>query len=338
MQYRRIPNTSSKISEIGFGCGGNAGLMVRGSFKEQERVVARALDVGIDYFDNAPDYGNGAAETNLGRVLASLHARAFVTSKVEIRRDDLGNIAGHVVRSCEESLRRLQRERIDCFMLHNGPTHADPRLEGGSYRRLALGDYLGARGALEGLEKLKAAGKIAFAGFVCRAGDAAAIRKVLATDRFQFINVPYTSINPSAAYPHFQTAPQQHYGGVMLDARRHCAGCAIFSPLAGGYLTDGFLDGDAGHPLARAHDASSPESTRALDVAKRLRFLAAENGITLAQAAYRFILAQPSVTTVIGGFSSLQQLEEIAAVSGMPPFSAQDMARVEAVWREAAQT
>lgn len=336
MQYRSVPNTSLELSEIGFGCGGNAGLMVRGSVAEQERAVARALELGINYFDNAPDYGDGAAETNLGRALKALRARPAVTSKVEIRHGDLGDIARHVVRSCEASLKRLGLERIDCLMIHNGPTRADPKLEGRSYRRLALPDFLGPRGALEGLEKLRAAGKIAYAGFVCRGGDADAVREVLRTQRFQLMNVPYTLINPSAGFADFSTTPQQHYGSVMLDARNHRAGCAIFSPLAGGYLTDDYLDGAAGHPLARAHDSSSAEGMRALELAKQMRFLARENGMTLPQVAYRFILANTSATTVVGGFSSLEQLEEIAKVSGMPPLPAQEIARVEAVWRESA--
>ena len=56
MHYRRIAKTTLNLSEIGFGCGGNAGLMVRGNRAEQQRVVARAVELGINYFDTAPDY------------------------------------------------------------------------------------------------------------------------------------------------------------------------------------------------------------------------------------------------------------------------------------------
>jgi Aldo/keto reductase family len=68
VEYRQVGNTELRVSEIGFGCGGNAGLMVRGSPAEQRRVVERAVELGINYFDNAPDYGNGIAEENLGRI------------------------------------------------------------------------------------------------------------------------------------------------------------------------------------------------------------------------------------------------------------------------------
>jgi len=67
--------------------------------------------------------------------------------------------------------------------------------------------------------------------------------------------------------------------------------------------------------------------------ASRVRFLARENGLTLAQAGYRFILMHEHVTTVIGGFSSLEQMEELVQVSGMGPFDAELMARLNAAWQ-----
>ena len=67
MKTRRVGSTDLILSEIGFGCGGNAGLMVRGDAAEQRRAIAYALEIGITYFDNAPDYGNGAAEEALGQ-------------------------------------------------------------------------------------------------------------------------------------------------------------------------------------------------------------------------------------------------------------------------------
>ena len=97
------------VSEIAFGCGGNAGLMVRGSPAEQLPIVARALELGVTYFDNAPDYGDGTAETNLGIVLKSLGARPILNTKVEIRAENLDDVAGHVVRSAEASLAAARR-------------------------------------------------------------------------------------------------------------------------------------------------------------------------------------------------------------------------------------
>jgi L-glyceraldehyde 3-phosphate reductase len=334
VRYRRVAETMLNLSEIGFGCGGNAGLMVHGSHAEQRRAVARALELGINYFDTAPDYGDGAAEANLGQVLRQLGQRPVINSKVEIRRADLANIAGHVVSSCERSLKRLGIENLDCLQIHNGPLTTAPALEDDSYRHLALQDFLRPGGALEGLHRLKVAGKINYAGFICRGGDGDEVRELLKTGQFHLINLPYTLINPTAGLvrPSNITA-QPDYGGVINDAGKHGVGCAIFSPLAGGYITDGRLDGAASHPLARPTDPLSEEARHYVELAKVARFLAEDNHISLAQAAYRFILMHGHVTTVVGGFSSQEQMEEIAKVSGMGPFSSAEMTKLDRVWR-----
>lgn len=307
--------------------------MVRGSPDEQQRVIARAVELGINYFDTAPDYGDGVAETNLGRVLRALGQRPVINSKVEIRQANLNDIGGHVVRSCEESLKRLRVDHLDVLQIHNGPVAAPPSLEVGSYRHLALKDFLRPAGALEGLHRLKTAGKIKYAGFVCRGADGNEVRELLSTGQFHLINVPYTLINPTAGLPGSSgVTADPDYGGIINDAAKHGVGCAVFSPLAGGYLTDGHLDGAASHPLARRRDPLSANAQRTLERAKLVRFLAKENDLSLAQAAYRFILMHEHVTTVVGGFSSQEQMEEIVQVSGMGPFRAEEMARLRSVW------
>lgn len=334
MHYRRIQKTDLTLSEIGFGCGGNAGLMVRGSTSDQTRIIARALDLGINYFDNAPDYGDGTAEENLGHVLGALGQRPVINSKVEIRQENLDDIAGHIVRSCECSLRRLGIDHLDILQIHNGPATAPPQLEGRSYRQLALNDFQRPDGVVEGLHRLKFAGKIKYAGFVCRGDDSDDVRDLLKTGQFALINVPYTLLNPTAGLTRqVPVAISPDYGGIINDAGAHGVGCAIYSPLAGGYLTDNRLDGTAGHPLARGHDPLSKAAQRNIETASLVRFLAEENDLSLAQAAYRFILMHEHVTTVVGGFSSQEQIEEITQVSGMGPFTLDEMARLQHVWR-----
>ena len=61
-----------RLSLLGFGCGAVGGLMVRGDPRDQERTIARAIDVGVNYFDTAVQYGNGESEKNLGCILQSL--------------------------------------------------------------------------------------------------------------------------------------------------------------------------------------------------------------------------------------------------------------------------
>ena len=157
MNYREVGNTGVWVSEIGFGGGGNAGLMVRGTHEQQREAVVRALELGVNYFDQAPDYGGGVSESNLGRLLKELGVRPYVTTKVEVRADHLDDIAGHVTRSLDASLTRLGVDYVDFLQIHNGPVASRPDLSGSGYTHLWVEDYLKPGGALEGLRR---AGKV----------------------------------------------------------------------------------------------------------------------------------------------------------------------------------
>jgi aryl-alcohol dehydrogenase-like predicted oxidoreductase len=331
MRYRRVGNTQLSISEIGFGCGGNAGLMVRGESREQVRVIERALALGITYFDNAPDYGNGKAEQNLGSALKELGARPVINSKVEIRAADLGDIAGHVVRSAEQSLMRLGIETLDVFQVHNGPSLSRPVLQGKVYRQLWLQYFLRLGGACDGILRLKEAGKIRYAGFICRGDDAEAVTALLDTGLFSLINVPYSLLNPSAGLNKPGELEEKDFGNVIQIAVSRGASAAVYSPLAGGLLTNAFLLGAACHPLAREIDRKPAARQAEAARVARLVFVP-DNGESLAQAAYRFILSNSGVATVLGGFSAVEQVEELAAVSGRGPIRPDKMHRLEALW------
>jgi L-glyceraldehyde 3-phosphate reductase len=334
MLYRTVDAAGIKVSEIGFGCGGNAGLMVRGSFDEQCRIVARALELGINYFDNAPDYGDGAAEVNLGRVLKALQARPLINSKVEVRACDLDDIAGHVVLSTEESLRRLGVDCLDFLQIHNGPREGPTALEGRGYKTLSLDDFTRPGGALDGLQRVLRDGKARHIGFICRGNDAREVNALLETGLFSMVNVSYTLLNPTAGMLRPPGLDVDRDGGAVLDAAaRHGTGAAVFSALAGGFLTDASVAGADRHPLARGVDREADAAREARRKAAQLLPIAVECGWTLAQAAYRFVLSHPGVTTVLGGFSELSQLEELCAVSGAPPLNARVLNQIDALWR-----
>jgi aryl-alcohol dehydrogenase-like predicted oxidoreductase len=334
VEYRQVGNTEVRVSEIGFGCGGNAGLMVRGSPDEQRRVVARAVELGINYFDNAPDYGSGLAEENLGRALKELKIRPVITSKVEVRHTDLGDIAGHVVRSTEESLKRFGVDYLDILQIHNGPAPSPPQLEGRAYTQLWIEDYLRPGGALEGLQWVLRDGKARYVGFICRGNDGDQVRQLIDTGVFRMINVPYTLLNPTAGMPRPRGLEvDRDFGGVINYASEHGVGAAIYSPLAGGFLTGHIVAGGDRHPLAGARDTASEAYRRHLEMARALGFLRREGTHTLAQAAIRFILMHKGVTAVLGGFSAMNHLEEIVPVSGAGPLAPELMARIEMVWR-----
>src|ERR1700677_3930216 len=100
MQLRIFGRTGMQLSVLGFGCGAVGGFMVRGDAADQERVVARAIAAGVNYFDTAVQYGNGESEKNLGRVLQTLKpANVVVGTKVRLPSADFGRIADAVAKS-----------------------------------------------------------------------------------------------------------------------------------------------------------------------------------------------------------------------------------------------
>jgi aryl-alcohol dehydrogenase-like predicted oxidoreductase len=330
MQYREVGKTGVRISEIGFGGGGNAGLMIKGTPEEQRDAIERALDLGINYFDQAPDYGTGVSETNLGRALKTLGVRPYITDKVEVRAENLDDIAGHVVRSVDESLQRLGVDYIDFLQIHNGPVSTRPELSGRSYTHLWVEDYLRPGGALEGLERVKRAGKARFIGFITRGNDGAAARQLIDTGVFSLLNASVNLINPSASQKPYGMQVDADYDGILNYAAAHGVGAAIYSPLANGVLTDNTLRGGDPHPLARGA-RTSEAATLASQQASAFRFLSNSGG--LAQAATRFVLGLPGVTVVLGGFSDRAQVEEAVACSGKGPLSEEQLVRIEMAWR-----
>ncbi len=93
MERRQLGKTGLEVSVLSFGCGAVGGLMTRGEPADQERAVARALELGINYFDSAALYGNGKSEENLGRVLAKLKPKVVVATKVRVMAGERGRIA-----------------------------------------------------------------------------------------------------------------------------------------------------------------------------------------------------------------------------------------------------
>jgi aryl-alcohol dehydrogenase-like predicted oxidoreductase len=251
-----------------------------------------------------------------------------------VRHTDLGDIAGHVVRSTEESLKRLGVDYLDILQIHNGPATSPPKLEGRSYTQLWIEDYLRPGGALEGLQRVLHDGKARYVGFICRGNDGDQVRQLIDTNVFRMINVPYTLLNPTAgmAKPRGLEVDRD-FGGVISYAYERGVGAAIYSPLAGGFLTDDIVAGGDRHPLAGARDSASEAYRRTLEMAKALSFLKCEGMHTLTQAAIRFILMNRGVTVVLGGFSAMDHLEEIVPVSGAGPLAPELMARIEMVWR-----
>ena len=333
MRYRVVGSTGLKVSEIGFGSGDNAGLLVKGEPKQQLEAIEKALEYGINYFDTSPDYGKGIAETNIGKAMKEIGFRPIIATKVEVMPDELDHVADAVVESVDDSLRRLGVDWVDIVQIHNPPgIETDTTVRG--WIHLGLNDYLGPGGALEGLERVRRAGKCRFFGFANEDADASAVRQLLETREFHMLNVWYDLLNPTAGMRRPDGLDIQHDYGQFIDrAIELGVGIAVIRPLAGGVLTDHAVSGGGRHALAGGGLSRNADMYQAMvERARPFAFLS-KKGQTLSQAAYRFILQHPGVTTVLGGFSELAHLEEAVGCSGAGPLSDEDMARLDLVWR-----
>ena len=121
MRMRALGKTGIAISEVGFGTGDNAGLLVQADRRAQVESVERALEGGINYFDMSPDYGKGLAEFNVGSILRELGMidKVVLSSKCELYPNQIGNFDKAVELSVNATLGRLGVDCIDVYLCHN---------------------------------------------------------------------------------------------------------------------------------------------------------------------------------------------------------------------------
>jgi aryl-alcohol dehydrogenase-like predicted oxidoreductase len=314
MEMRTFGRTGMRLSVLGFGCGAVGGLMVRGDPADQERAVARALESGVNYFDTAVQYGDGASETNLGRVLGKLKPpNVVVGTKVRLRSADFGRVAAAVTGSLEDSLRRLGLQGVDIFHLHNAVTIA-----GG-------GESLAARQVLDevvpAFERLRRDGKTRFLGLTAT-GDTAALHQLVDAGAFDSAQVVYNMLNPSAATALPADYPAQDLDRLFDHTREAGVGVVGIRVLAGGALS-----GSAErHPVASpppAPIASAMSYEADIARARRLSPLVADGfAASLTEAATRFAISHPAIGTILVGMATPHEFEDaLAAVlkGPLPP-------------------
>jgi aryl-alcohol dehydrogenase-like predicted oxidoreductase len=310
MQKRKLGRTGLEVSVLGYGAGAVGGLFTKGAAADQERAVVRALEAGINYFDTAALYGNGESEKNLGRVLNELKPDVIVGTKVRLSAEHRGDVAKAIEQGMNDSLRRMGRDHVDLFQLHNPLVAKD------------AGDKLDINIALEqvapALEKLRKAGKTRFIGF-SGVGETAALHRAIDSKLFDTVQVVYNALNPSAGGAMPKGAPGQDYGRLLDKAKAADMGTIIIRALAGGALS-----GTAErHPLAmQSVDpiGSAPDFSGDVARAQALEPLVRESkSADLTELAERFVIAHPAVSTMLVGYSTLGHLEAaIAAVHKGP--------------------
>lgn len=314
MQQRKLGRTGLSVGVFGFGCGAVGGLMTRGPAAEQERAVARALELGVTYFDTAPSYGDGESERNLGRILRLLKPEVVVGTKVRLADDARGRIGAAIAEALEQSLARLGRDRVDLFQLHN------PITPDGAAPDLSTAQVL--EEVVPAFQRLRAQGKLRFIG-ITGIGDTASLRAVVQSGAVDTAQVPFNLLNPSPMRPLPKAYPAHDFGGLMQDCAAADVGVIGIRVLAGGALS-----GEAvRHPVAaQSVEPIGTAPSYAMDVARaRLLLPLVQEGHagSLVEAAIRFAVSAAPMSTVLVGIASFEQFETAAQAALKGPLSAE---------------
>jgi aryl-alcohol dehydrogenase-like predicted oxidoreductase len=265
----------------------------RTSVAESERIIARALEHGIEFFDTANAYNNGESERIVGKALRGKKARIATKCGIgpDLKKAE-GLAKATVLRACEESLGRLGVERIDLYYLHK-PDPATPPSD-----------------TLEALVRLREQGKIdrwAVSNFASwQIGD---LQQLCDARGFQ---------RPATSQVVYNLLIRQLDLEYFRFARAHQIHTTVYNPLAGGLLAGKGLPGQKleqgsrfeSNPMYRSRYLSQ----RFFELVEAYAALAASAGITLVDLSYAWIASRPGVDSVLLGPATVEQLD--AAVRG----------------------
>jgi aryl-alcohol dehydrogenase-like predicted oxidoreductase len=323
MKYRTLGNTGLKVSELGFGCGNVGGLLVRGDRKTMIDTVARAIELGITYFDTAPLYGDGKSETNLGWVLKELKADVIIGTKVMLPAADMQHIEKSVVESVNRSLNRLEKQRVDLIQLHN---RIDLKRRPDE-RCLGLEDL---RPVIHAFQSLREQGKVRFWG-VTGLGTTEALHQAVDTNSFHTIQTCYNLLNPSAGKQVSRVFPFQDYRKLIERASDKRMGAIAIRILAAGALSGA----TERHPIALPSVppiASGPQYEEDVEQSRCFGFLVDE-GYThnLVEAAIRFVISKAGISTALIGISSSEQLHQAVEYTNKGPLPADALDRIDKI-------
>ncbi len=284
---------STPLGVVGIGCWAFGGGEYWGpqDAKDEEAVVGQALDLGINYFDTAEAYNEGRSEEALGRALKGRRQQAVIGTKVSP-----SNAAPEALRQhCEASLRRLQTETIDIYMVHWPlPAHL-------------VGEAFAALQALQSEGKIRSIGVSNFGVRQLQEALAAGVR----------IDVNQLCYNLFSRSIEVELLPLCERLGI---------GILAYSPLMQGLLSGRFRSADElpavrtrtrhfrGDRAGSRHGEAGIEA-EVFAALERIRALAAELQVPMAQLALAWILSRPAVSSVIVGVRSASQLAENAAAA-----------------------
>jgi len=308
MEYRVLGRTGIKVSVIGLGCGGFGGIGSDASLfgqgeteSEAFALMDRAAELGINYFDTADSYGGGRSEEMVGRWMRERSARDHIVlatkvfNPMDADRNSGGLSRRHVMRAIEESLRRLQTDRVDVYMAHQ--VDPDTDLEE----------------TMRAFDDLVRSGRVLHIGF-CNIETWRVVKSLWISDqirgaRLACVQNEYNLLHREAESEMLRVLAEE---GVSFVA---------YSPIAGGWLSGKY--GQGAPPPAGSRMALRPEpyagfqneaTYRAIG---RFRSLAEKYNTSMAGLALAWARSNSKVTSILAAPRNLEQYKSVEEALGL---------------------
>jgi aryl-alcohol dehydrogenase-like predicted oxidoreductase len=312
MQKRKLGSSTLEVSVVGLG-GNNFGGRI--DFAATERVVHKAIELGVNFIDTADSYGNrGGSEEELGRILGDKRKAIVLATKFGLPMDDAGTLRGasrrYIMQAVEASLKRLRTDWIDLYQLHR--PDAQTQIEE----------------TLRALDELVRQGKVRFIG--CSNLSA---QQVIAADDTARQHRLATFVSCQDEYSLLERGIERE---LIPAAKARGMSILPYFPLASGLLTGKYRRGAAlppGSRLARnARHAQEFISERNWRIVDELAAFAARRGRSMLELAFSWLLRDAVVASVIAGATTPEQVEQNVAAAGWT-LTAEDLAEIDRITR-----
>jgi aryl-alcohol dehydrogenase-like predicted oxidoreductase len=314
MQYTRLGNTGLVVSRSAFGCmtfgsgEGALGSVYKVDQAGATELVARALDAGVNFFNTADAYANGQSEIMLGKALGKRRQDVVIATKVGNRMTealiDQGLSRQHIITSVQGSLKRLNTDYIDVYLVHR------------------LDPYTPIEETLETLDTIVKQGMVRYIGFsnwpTWLAAKAVGLQRAHNWTQFRAAEMYYSLVGRDLEH---EMVPFVQDAGI---------GVMVWSPLAGGFLSGKYTRENPGGNGGRltGFDLIPFDRERGYDVVEQLRAIGTRHHASPAQVALAWLLSRPFITSILVGASKISQLEDNLGATSLS-LSADELAELD---------
>ena len=304
MEFRQLGQSGLRIPALSFGTatfgGGNDFFKAWGTTQadQAKQMVNLCLDAGVNLFDTANVYSHGMAEEILGKALEGVRDKVMISTKATFKMadgtNDYGSSRFHLIKQCEDSLRRLQTDHIDIYHMHgfdaNTPVEEtlktlDGLVQSGKVRYIACSNFSG----WHLMKSLSVSERYGWSKYIAH-------------------QAYYSLLNREFEWELMPLGIDQKIGTI------------VWSPLSGGQLTGKFRRNQPLPEISRVNALGTHEPAREPEflygIIEVLDQVAAETGKTVAQVALNWLLQRPTVDNIIIGARNEEQLKQNLAAVG----------------------